>query len=98
MSLPKKKNYPKKLFIGGDEYKVQFVKRFKESNTMGYTDAGLKVIRLSEKLTPEEMFKTFIHEVLHAIEFSHPVEIKHRTIYELSDALYDFFECNFIGG
>ncbi len=97
MKLPKKRDYPKTLRLGDEVYKVKFVRKFKGcGKTLGECDPEKKEIRIRYGQTPEETFKTFLHEVCHGlIEFEHDIEIKHRMIYKLEIALYQFFIDNF---
>lgn len=92
MIFPKQKAYPKVLHVRGDTYKIRFVKGLKN---LGETDAGTMIIRIRAGMSRAETFKTFLHEALHAIEFSTPIKIKHKMVYELEDAIFSLILDNF---
>jgi len=92
----KRKDYPKELHIGTEIYKVKFVRKFKDPNTLGECDPSAKEIRILCKQTPENTLKTFIHELCHAIiEFEHDIEIKHQLIYRLETPIFRFIRDNY---
>lgn len=69
-------------------YEVVWVDSFEDSNTVGECRFDVKQIALKMNQSEKELMKTFIHEVLHAIEFERGVKIPHKTIYQLEDALF----------
>ena len=86
MKVPAVKDYPKVIYVRGDAYKLSFVKRL---DCHGITDSGRKTIKIRAGMSAHETFRTVIHEVLHAIEFTHPVRMKHETVYKLEQALFE---------
>lgn len=93
----KRKDYPKELLIGDEFYKVKFVRKFEDKNTVGECDPSSKEIRILCGQGGEDTLKTFIHEVCHAlIEFEHDIEIKHKLIYALETPIYRFILDNFL--
>lgn len=88
-------NYPKKLYIGHEVYKIKFVKKFKDSRQRGECDSGKKQITVLEGMSKRSTITTLVHEVLHAIEFEGGFPIKHKTIYGLETALYELYLDNF---
>lgn len=69
-------------------YEVVWVDSFEDGNTVGECRFDVKQIALKMNQSEKELMKTFIHEVLHAIEFERGVKIPHKTIYQLEDALF----------
>ena len=68
---------PDSLKIGAHEVKVVFPYPFKERDDLvGQYDKGLGVIRISEfdycgnKRVESEIWVTFLHEILHAIDYA----------------------------
>lgn len=93
MRVPTAKQYPKKLSYGSETYKVRFVKKL---NNVGETDGIEKEIRIRADMSDTETLRTFIHEVLHLLEFEHPIKIKHKTVYKLEVAIFNFLLDNFL--
>ena len=93
MRVPEIHEYPKKVYLKDSTYRVIFVKTDKYN---GETCSTKQVIKLRKGMSKNETFKTFIHELLHFIEFEWPVKIKHKTVYKLEKALYNLFIDNFI--
>lgn len=91
--LPEQKNYPKKVFVTNEYYRIQFCKRMKD---FGLTDPVKLVIKIKAGMSKRETFCTFIHELIHAIEFSHNIKIKHKTVYKLERALFELLVDNFL--
>lgn len=92
MIIPAIKDYPKELYVRGDRYRVLFVKNLEN---IGETDSGKLTIKLRAGMSKNETFRTLIHEILHAIEFSHPIDLKHKVVYELEEALFNLILDNF---
>ncbi len=69
-------------------YEIVWVDEFKEPTTMGECRFDSKQIAMKTKQSDKEQFKTFVHEVLHAICMERDIKINHRAIYQLEDALY----------
>jgi len=68
-------------------YTVSLVERFSEANTMGLCDPVSRQIILRKNLPPRPMLATFIHELIHAMEFEHGIEISHRAVDQLDSAI-----------
>lgn len=96
MKLPRKRDYPKSLNIGHEDYRILFVRKIGKSNrTLGLCDPTNHTLQIRCRQTPLETLKTLAHEVLHAIEDEYDIEIPHALIYILEQALVDFFIQNF---
>jgi hypothetical protein len=93
--LPKASQYPKRIYVKGEVYKVTFTTKIKH---FGDTDSETKVIRIRSGMSKRETFKTFLHELLHAIEFECDFKstLKHSQIYDLEDAIFELLIDNFL--
>lgn len=98
MKYPREKDFPKYIWFGPERYEIRFVKRMRrkgpQGDLVGDTDSGKHIIRILHGLNGRERFRTAIHEVLHLLEFEHEIKIKHKTIYDLSDAILQLMEDN----
>jgi hypothetical protein len=94
-NLPSIRSYPKELNLGDVTYKVRFVRASSIPGSAGECDPSLHEIRISLGLGRAETLKTFIHEVLHLLEFEHPVCIEHKLIYKLEEAVFSFLWSNY---
>lgn len=93
---PRRRDYPKKLYIGSAIYTVKF-RKFRERGLYGKTNPESKTIYLNSNLSPSELYATFIHEILHALlEFEHGFVRRHRDIYRLESILVEFLVSNFL--
>lgn len=93
MTFPNPKNYPTHIYLKGDCYKVSFVKGLK---CLGITDPEKYTIKIRAGMSRAETFRTMIHEVLHVLEFSWPIKLKHKTVYKLEEAIFSLLMDNFI--
>lgn len=83
----------------GIVYYVNYVKRFDDPNQTGYclghdSEVGCRTIWLKIGLPKKIMIKTFIHEVLHAIDFEWGIKIPHKLIDALEGPLFYLFSKN----
>jgi hypothetical protein len=92
IKLPNQSNYPKFIYFGPERYKVKFVKM----DDYGETDPVMKEIRIKKDISPRETMSTFIHELLHVVEFEADIPIKHKTIHRLEKALFELLVDNFL--
>lgn len=93
MRIPKPSQYPKRVHLKGETYKIKFVKGLKD---LGNTDASKNLIRIRKGMSNTETFKTVIHEILHLLEFEWPIRLKHKTVYKLEEAIFSFLLDNFL--
>lgn len=91
--LPIQRTYPKTISFGLETYKIKFSKRLK---CYGMTDPETKTITIKAGLSPRLTLTTFIHELLHVVEFEHPLKISHKMVYELEKALVELLIDNFL--
>lgn len=89
MKLPNAKDYPKFINVNDEKYQIRLVKRIPKSpkSDCGMCDDGDKIIWIRKNQSPMGLFRTFIHELLHAVEAEHSIKIKHEQIYALEVAL-----------
>lgn len=93
MKIPKIGEYPTKVYLRGDCYKIKFVKGMRN---LGETDSSKQVIRIKAGMSRNETFRTLLHELLHFIEFTWPIKIKHKQVYKLEKALFQLLVDNFL--
>lgn len=93
IKLPFQKSYPKKIHFGEEIYTVSFKKGLK---CFGQTDPSKKLITIKLGLSPRQTLATFIHELLHMIEFDHPLKMSHAMVYELEKAITEILLDNFL--
>lgn len=97
----KASEYPKTVYIHDESYEVRVVKRIPGENPdcHGLCDFGRKIIWIRSNQSPKGLFRTFLHEVLHAMSHEFSFKLNHPTVYSLEIALESFFSDNsFIGG
>jgi hypothetical protein len=86
MTFRKISDYPKTILVGDSVYKVSWHRTLGQTAThitWGLCDPGDKTIQLRLGGKSKERLKTFVHEVLHAIEFEYEIEIPHKLIRDL---------------
>lgn len=99
---PRQRDYPKEILVGDSLYKVRFVKKINEPlrtenmEVVGLCDPSEKEILIIQGLGPYERMKAFIHELLHAIEFEHDIDIPHALIYKLEEPIALFILENLV--
>lgn len=79
--------------INDEIYTVKFVTNL--PGMIGQCCGGERIIKIKKGLSPHERFKTYIHEVAHAIEFEWGISIPHELIDEMEAPLAHFFLTNF---
>lgn len=90
--LPRQSAYPKKIYFADECYRVKFKKNF---DCYGETDSGKRTITIKYGMGKRAIFSTFIHELLHLIEFEAPMKMKHKNIYKLEEAIVELLLDNF---
>jgi hypothetical protein len=95
MQLPQIRKYPREVRVKDETYQVKFVRKIKgERSTLGECDPESRTIRIKLGQSLAETFATFIHEVLHAIEFEYEIKISHRAIYLYEKGIADLLLAN----
>jgi len=93
IKLPEPRQYPKKVYFQNECYKIEFKKKL---DCYGKTNAKNKTIHIKSGISARETLATFIHELLHVIEFEMPVRLKHKTVYKLEKAVLEILLDNFL--
>jgi Zn-dependent peptidase ImmA (M78 family) len=93
MDAPKIRDYKREWFIGGQIYDVKF-KRKLDRNRRGECCAdGEILIALGQNR--DEVLRTLVHELFHAIEFAYEIKIPHALIYKLEGPVAELIKDNF---
>lgn len=80
-------NIPKKIRITAKiSYDVFIVANF-DDDKLGWCDPEARQILIRSGLGDREFLATFIHEVLHAIEFECKIALPHKTLDKLDSAI-----------
>jgi hypothetical protein len=93
IKLPKPSSYPKRIYFADECYSIKFKKKL---DCYGKTCATKKAIIIKQGMSHRETLATFIHELLHLIEFEAPMKIKHKTVYKLEKAITEILLDNFL--
>ena len=103
--FPGMRDYPKFLKVRGEDWEIKFFKsrvddwdkeKEKEEleDTLGLCDATNKIIYIKMGQSREDIFKTFVHELLHAVEEEYCITIPHRIVYKMEDVARDLLAQN----
>lgn len=92
MRFPRQDQYPKFIYLRGERYKLRFIKNLAD---LGETDSETQTIKIRSGMSKNETFRTVIHEILHVVEFEWPVRLKHKTVYQLEEAIFSLIMDNF---
>jgi hypothetical protein len=97
MMPPKLTQYPKTIEVRDEVYQVRIVGHIpgEEKGTFGLCDPAERIIWLRKGQSRKGLMRTFIHELLHAIESEYNVKLKHKRINILEGAIVDFLVDNF---
>jgi len=86
---------PKRLKIGGKFWKIDLIKGLsKETGHKGESALMTNIIRLDSELPEDELWSTFIHEILEAINYCYQFDWPHDRICVLEEVLYQVFKDN----
>lgn len=96
----KKKHYPDKVKVRRKHYKLHLSPVIEDDKGQdmalyGYCVPEDRCIIINTSYNEAEMFKTFWHEVLHAIEAEYKLKMPHKLVYALEGALAKFIKDNF---
>lgn len=89
----RERDFPKTVRIKDTEYDVVFFNRKDahkhgmDEDWRGYACQHEKAILVRRGQDHQNRLATFVHEILHAIEFEYQVKIPHALIYKLEDPL-----------
>lgn len=82
---------PRELMIGDSLWKVRFVAKFDDEDTIGLCCPDIKEIWIKRNLTPKDRLETFFHEILHLIEDETGWNLHHKFIYKSQGPLAQIF-------
>lgn len=63
-------------------------------DTLGLCDPNTRHLYIKSDLSKTEEIKTYIHEMLHALEAEWDIKIPHESVYRLEEAIYKFLTLN----
>ena len=88
---------PKKILVGGLLYEISYEENMlRDRSSYGQSSGNKQSIVLDPKVSQQLQETTFIHEVLHQIDFVYNIGLKHEDIYALEAGLYAFLKNNII--
>ena len=85
----KRSEFPKHLIINEDIWSVVFLNNF-DGDQVGECCPSEMLIKIKNGQGADERLKTFLHEVVHAIEFSYNFQLNHKHVYKLEEGLVWF--------
>lgn len=86
---------PSKVRITGKvSYEVIYCDDLGKDTLAECRSAPLKQIALRNNLSNKELIKSFLHEVLHCIEFEYNISIPHKTIHDMEEGIYKILKLN----
>jgi len=90
-------DYPKAVSIRDEVYQIRMVKRIpgETKDTFGICDDDKKIIWIRRNQSSRGLLRTFIHELLHAVEAEWSVKLRHKKINVLEVALEALLMDNF---
>lgn len=65
-----------------------------DPDCLGLCDPQKRIIYLKLGMSDAETFKTYVHELLHAMSAEHEFELPHRTVYALEEAIFRISRLN----
>jgi hypothetical protein len=98
--LLKLKDYPRQIQVGDSLWSVKFKRDLGQTETRitwGLCCPAEQTIYIRLGQTQKERLKTFLHELLHAIEEEYGFEVPHQLIHRLEDPLARFLMDNYLG-
>ena len=69
-------------------YEVVWVDKFKDTEQLGECRFDTKQILIKTGMSHKQTVKTFLHECTHAFCFERKIDISHKAVYQLEDAIY----------
>ena len=87
---------PDKIKIGGHQYTVELVPEIEREILGRVTHSSAKILLKNAEGAFSILFSTFLHEVIHSINFLYgPINLNHdESINRLAEALYQIFVDN----
>ena len=87
---------PREVKVGDAVYRVRFVRQIPRGpEYIGYCCAESQTIYIKTKLSKADRLSTYVHELLHALDFEHEkLNLPHAVIYRLERPLAQFLRDN----
>lgn len=101
MKLPGARAYPRRIHIKDDIWEIKFRRLdFFPPGEIGYCDPSTMEIGLCLGMNKKETFQTFVHELIHAIEYSYNFQVVQRhvmndNVYKITEGVVDILTKNF---
>lgn len=91
MKFPGVRDYPEYVVIRGNPWDIHFCRKIPDTDkdTLGLCDPGEKVLYIKLGQSRKDIFKTLIHEMLHAMEDEYCYAIPHNIIHKMEDSVSD---------
>lgn len=85
LDFPPIRDYPREWFIEGDLWHLKFSSKLSKQGIDGLTDPSNYTVTISYGMSKANTFATFIHEMLHAMEFSYGYELPYKDSFSYED-------------
>lgn len=93
---PKQIDYPHRVKVGRVWYNIVWTKVIEgDQSAAGLCDEGARQITMLQGMGRKEMFRVFIHELIHAMEFEHLIPIPHSLVSQIDEPLAKTLLANF---
>jgi len=95
--LPKTREYPDSVIIKDEIWSIRFCRSVpdEEPSTVGLCDPSEKTLWIKLGQGRYETFRTFIHEVTHAIEDEYDFTLRHEHVEKIELGFAAFIVINF---
>lgn len=88
-------NMPDKIKIGGMIYTVEEkADEVRDNRRSGCSNGNAQTIIIDKDITKQFKESTFIHEVLHQIDFIYNIELDHKQVFLLETGIFAFLKDN----
>lgn len=85
------KDYPREIMIRDSLWAIRFVRKPPGTTDRywndGLCDPSANTIYIRLGLDEHERFKTFVHEILHALEHEYELELPHHIVHALEEPI-----------
>lgn len=86
--------------VGDNLWTVRFVKYIPHDKPgrycLGASDPEEQTIYILMGQKPRERLSTFVHELIHVLEYEYNISIPHRLVYSLEDPIVRFLVDNYL--
>jgi hypothetical protein len=89
---------PRELLIGDGIWTVKFVRKVpqvEKGYLLGLCDPCDRIIYIRQGQSYIDRADTFLHELIHALDFEYDLNIKHKTVYGLARGMALTMVANF---